>query len=128
MAVAFDTLKFAEKLEAGGFSTVQARAAAEAFAEATGQELATKADLGVLESSLRADNAALRADLGTLESSLRADNAALRAELKADMAAVRAELKGDIAAAKSDTLKWIIGAVGIQTVVILAALARLSSH
>ena len=30
--VAFDTLKFVEKLEAGGFSHAQAKAAAEAFA------------------------------------------------------------------------------------------------
>jgi hypothetical protein len=45
MAVTFDTLKFVEKLEAGGFSHPQAKAAAEAFAEATGQELVTKGDL-----------------------------------------------------------------------------------
>jgi hypothetical protein len=48
-AVAFDTLKFVEKLEAGGFTHAQAKAAAEAFAEATSQELATKADLRELE-------------------------------------------------------------------------------
>jgi len=45
MSVAFDTLKFVERLEAGGFSPTQARAAAEAFADATGEQLATKADL-----------------------------------------------------------------------------------
>lgn len=45
MSVAFDTLKFVEKLEAGGFTHEQAKAAAEAFAEATSQQLATKADL-----------------------------------------------------------------------------------
>ncbi|MBY6243704.1 DUF1640 domain-containing protein [Methylosinus sp. Sm6] len=49
MSVAFDTLKFVEKLEAGGFTHEQAKAAAEAFAEATSQELATKADLRELE-------------------------------------------------------------------------------
>lgn len=48
-AVAFDTLKFVERLEAGGFTHAQAKAAAEAFAEATSQELATKADLRELE-------------------------------------------------------------------------------
>jgi hypothetical protein len=45
MSVAFDTLKFVEKLEAGGFTHAQAKAAAEAFAEATSQELVTKSDL-----------------------------------------------------------------------------------
>jgi hypothetical protein len=49
VSVAFDTLKFVEKLEAGGFTHEQAKAAAEAFAEATSQELATKSDLRELE-------------------------------------------------------------------------------
>lgn len=47
--VAFDTLKFAEKLEAGGLTHAQAKAAAEAFAEATSPELASKSDLRELE-------------------------------------------------------------------------------
>jgi hypothetical protein len=45
VSVTFDTRKFVEKLESGGFTHEQAKAAAEAFAEATSQELATKADL-----------------------------------------------------------------------------------
>jgi hypothetical protein len=35
-AVTFDTLKFVERLEAGGFSHEQAKAAAQAFADAAG--------------------------------------------------------------------------------------------
>lgn len=62
-AIPFDTLKFAEKLEAGGFSRQQARAAAEAFAEATSQELATKADVAVV----RSDVAAVRVEMQLLE-------------------------------------------------------------
>jgi hypothetical protein len=49
--VPFDTLKFVERLEAGGFSHAQAKAAAEAFTEATAQELATKSDLRETEPS-----------------------------------------------------------------------------
>ncbi len=52
-AVPFDTLKFVEKLEAGGFSHQQAKAAAEAFAEATSQELATKGDIATLRVELQ---------------------------------------------------------------------------
>jgi hypothetical protein len=45
-AVPFDTLKLADKLEAGGFTPTQARTAASAFAEAmSGAYLATKADI-----------------------------------------------------------------------------------
>jgi hypothetical protein len=63
-AVAFDTLKFVRKLEAGGFTQAQATAAAEAFAEATSQELATKADLAAVKADLEAkiDKAEMRLD------------------------------------------------------------------
>ena len=54
-AVPFDTLKFASKLQSGGFSPEQAKAAAEAFADATGEELATKADLKMETANLRSD-------------------------------------------------------------------------
>lgn len=53
-AVAFDTLKFAERLERGGFSVQQARAAAEASAEATGEELATKRDVAAVSADVKA--------------------------------------------------------------------------
>jgi len=70
-AVAFDTLKFAERLESGGFTHAQAKAAAEAFAEATGQELATKADLkseiAALGSELKTEASAIRGELRELE-------------------------------------------------------------
>jgi len=39
--VAFDTLKFAERLESGGFSHQQAKAAAEAFSSATAENIVT---------------------------------------------------------------------------------------
>jgi hypothetical protein len=55
MSVAFDTLKFVEKLEAGGFTHAQAKAAAEAFAEATSQELVTKSDLKEAIAELKVD-------------------------------------------------------------------------
>ena len=48
-AVPFDTLKLADRLQSGGFSAEQSRAAAGALA---GAELATKADLRDLEQRL----------------------------------------------------------------------------
>ena len=49
---------------------------------------------------------------------------------KADLAKIAAELahcatKADLAEVKADLLKWVIGAIGFQTVVILGALASL---
>lgn len=52
-AVPFDTLKLARKLEAAGFSSKQAGDAAEAIAEAMGEEIATRADLELLKRDLK---------------------------------------------------------------------------
>lgn len=41
-AVTFDTLKFAKKLEAAGMSAPQAEAIADAFREATSEQLVTR--------------------------------------------------------------------------------------
>jgi hypothetical protein len=49
----FDTLKFATRLESAGFTSAQARATAEAFVEASGQELATKGDIAILRSEMQ---------------------------------------------------------------------------
>jgi hypothetical protein len=52
-AVPFDTLKLADRLQAGGFTAEQAHAAASALAEvAAGAEMATKRDLVDLEQRL----------------------------------------------------------------------------
>jgi hypothetical protein len=44
---------------------------------------------------------------------------------KADLAGLKAELKADIAEVKTDILKWVVGTIGFQTVVILGALVSL---
>jgi hypothetical protein len=44
---------------------------------------------------------------------------------KADLAGLKAELKADIAEVKADILKWVVGAIGFQTLVILGALVSL---
>ena len=52
MTVAFDPLRFSEKVSAGDFESLQAQAHAEACADATGQELATKSDVKEMEARL----------------------------------------------------------------------------
>jgi septal ring factor EnvC (AmiA/AmiB activator) len=84
---------------------------AEALGEATQGDLATKGDLA----SVRNEIAEVRAEIAETEI------AQLRSELRTEIAAVRTEM----AEMKAELLKWIIGAVGIQTVVILGALASL---
>ena len=51
-AIAFDTLAYAKKLKAAGFTEQQAEVQAEAMAELVNEQLATKRDLKELEMSL----------------------------------------------------------------------------
>lgn len=59
-AIPFDTLKFVKRLEASGVPVAQAEATAEAFAEATSQELATKSDLSEMKTELKGEIAILK--------------------------------------------------------------------
>lgn len=68
--VTFDTLKFTKRLAAAGVPAKQAEATAEAFAEATSQELATKADLALVEARVSAKIEAVDAKLGAMETRL----------------------------------------------------------
>jgi hypothetical protein len=60
MSTIFDTLKFVEKLEEGGFTHGQARAAATAFADAVSDRLVTKSDLREEVAPLKTDIAILK--------------------------------------------------------------------
>jgi hypothetical protein len=112
-ALLFDTLRLSRILrDKGHFTSEQAEALAEALGEASHGDLATKADLADL--ATKADLAAVRTEM-----------AELRTELKTEMAELKIELKTEIAGIKIELLKWIIGAIGFQTVVVLGALISL---
>jgi hypothetical protein len=66
MAMPFDTLRLARRLEAAGFAPQQAGGMAEAIAEAI-SGLATKADLLALKADLQAEIVSLRAELEILK-------------------------------------------------------------
>jgi hypothetical protein len=99
-ALAVDTLAYARRMEAVGFSREQAEALAEEQAKVIDERLATKADMEALGIALKADIAACAT-------------------------------KTDLSDAKADILKWIIGSIGFQTLVILGAaltLAKMATH
>lgn len=100
--VAFDTLRFAKRLEEAGVPPGQAAATAAAFAEATGDMIATKIEIGDLRRDLAAVRAELKANIAALRSELKADIAALRSELKGEIDALRVEVKADIAAVRRE--------------------------
>jgi phage-related minor tail protein len=128
----FDTLKFARTLrDRGQFTPEQAEGLADAVAEALGGEVAGRVDL-------KATETALRHQITTLGTELRGEIAELRAELHDSIAAVRGEiadlrtdmksLEAKIEAAKSDTIKWIVGIIGFQSVAIVGAAVVLSRY
>ena len=120
----FDTLKASDTLKAAGIEAKQAEAIVHTMAGAFEDTVATKADLGKLESSVKTDTTSLkaefkrditevRADVDKLKVSVRADMEKLEASTKAIIAEVRTELKQDIASVKGDIklLKWMIGVI-----------------
>ena len=118
--VAFDTLRFAKRLEEAGVPPGQAAATAAAFAEATGDMIATKIEIG----DLRRDLAAVRAELKADIAAVRRELEAVRQELKAEIAALRQEFKADLRELElSMTIK--LGAMCAGSVALVAALVKL---
>jgi hypothetical protein len=74
--VAFDTLRFSQRLTEAGLTSAQAAGAAAATAEAIGDlvgQLSTKHDHAMLRQELKADAAALRQEMVAELSSMRRD-------------------------------------------------------
>lgn len=118
-AVAFDTLKFARALrEKAKLSPEQAEGLADALVDVLDSNLATKADIR----DVRADIQVVRSEVETLKVQTRADIEALRLKTKADIEAV----KGAIASAKVETVRWLVGAIGFQTLAVLSAVVALT--
>ncbi len=103
-AVPFDTLRLAQALRGANFTPEQAEGAARAIADAAQTDLATKGDLREMQTELKAEIASARF------------------EAKADASSIRAEMRD----MKAELLKWIIGAVGLQTIVIIGAIITLA--
>ena len=118
-AVAFDTLKFARALrEKAKLSPEQAEGLADALVDVFDGNLATKADIR----DVQADIQVVRGDVEALKIQTRADIEALRLSTKADIEAV----KGAIASAKVETVRWLVGAIGFQTLAVLGAVVALT--
>ena len=128
MTAMFDTLKFARALREGGqFTPDQAERLSDALSDAVAGEVVSRADLGATEAKLvrQIDDLEGKLDHGLKE---------VRSDLRTEIKGVQAEIKGveaKIEAAKADTLKWIVGIIGFQSVAIIGAaivLARILAH
>ena len=92
-----DTLDYATKLKAGGFSEQQAETQARALADILDKQMATKAEVTEHETSLKRD---IR-----------------EAELR---------LEAKIAETKADLTRWIVGAGILQTSLIIGVLLKVA--
>ena len=105
IVTALDTHELVKDLQAAGFTDAQAEVLARALRQAHDLDLthlATKADLSATQAAFRAD-----------------------------LTATKADLTAAIAETKVEMMKWLVGTVGVQTVVIIGAvvtLARLLAH
>lgn len=78
---AFDTLRFAERLEKTGMTREQASEVSKAFGDYIQEKLATKTDMMLLKE-----------DLQQIKSELKSDISILKAELKSDMCILQERL------------------------------------
>ncbi|MGU3406671.1 hypothetical protein [Methylobacterium brachiatum] len=57
---------------------------------------------------------------------VRGDIEALKIQTRADIAALRLTTRADITSANVETLRWLVGAIGFQTLAILGAVITLT--
>ncbi len=101
MAVAFDTLKAATRLQnEAGFNEKQARVLVATFAEGIGENLATKEDVAALRSEMatKEDVAILRSEMEVLREVLRGEMRELEQRMTIRLGAMIAAAVGIIVA------------------------------
>jgi hypothetical protein len=142
VAIPFDTLDYARKLEVAGVPTAQAELQATALGEALAKAVAAPADLAALttkvegfrdELTMRVDNlrSELTAKIENVYRELTAKIENLRNEMMAKFESVQTELrlelggKIDRLAASVDMLKWMLGFIAALNIGILGVLVRL---
>ena len=104
-AITFDSHRFVKRLTECGFTERQAETLAEEHVALLTGNLATKADIALIQAEI----AKVQAGVGKVE-----------AGLKADIAKVKADLQTEIATVKADLLKWMFGALIAQGGLIVA--------
>ena len=124
-----NTLKYAKRLVAAGFSRVQAEAQALAIQDAFDDSLhpfATKSDLNIavtrldakidgvetrLRSEIRTLDTTLRSEISALDTTLRSAISTLDTTLRSEVGRVETTLGSSIRELQSDmrTVKWILG-------------------
>jgi predicted phage-related endonuclease len=123
-AIAFDTLKFANRLKEAGFTEQQAEALAHAEAEFIEQNLATKRDIA----DIKRDIADLKRDMKELEVTLRNDMKQLEITLRNEIKQLDVkieQIRSDLTRDLKDLEYRMTIKLGTMMVVAVAAMATL---
>lgn len=109
--IILDTLSFADKLKAGGFTDQQAEAQTRAFAEVLEKQIASEQDVDLHKASIKRD---------ILES----EN---RLELKIAETHVRiTETNARIAETKAELVRWVVAVGILQSTLIVGVLLKVA--
>jgi len=117
--IVLDTLDYATKLKAGGFTEQQAETSARLLAEVLEQQVVTKAQATEHDNNLRRDLEVLRVEL-------KHDIENVRIELKRDIREAELKLEARISESKAELTRWVIGAGLLQTTVIIGVLMKVA--
>jgi hypothetical protein len=117
--IVLDTLDYATKLKAGGFTEQQAETSARLLAEVLEQQVVTKAQATEHDNNLRRDIEVLRVEL-------KRDIENVRIELKRDVREAELKLEARISESKAELTRWVIGAGLLQTTVIIGVLMKVA--
>lgn len=115
-AIPFDTLQFANRLKAVGFTDAQAAAITEIQREASSETLQQAIH------DYHLDDLATKRDLKELERDIKE----MEAKLEHKIELLRADTGRMIAETKADLTRWIIGAGFLQTTLIIGVLLKLA--
>ncbi len=103
IAVPFDTLSMARKLQASGMDGVMASGTVDVIVDAlSGAALATKADLAATTASIDALRTEVKGDIDSLRTELKTEIGILRTELKTEIAGIRTEVKTEVAGLRTE--------------------------
>jgi hypothetical protein len=122
---ALDTHEVVKELRAVGFTDEQAEAVTRVIRQSQDidlSDLVTKTDYQL---GLAATKTDLQMGLAATKTDLQTGLAAAKTDLQMGLAAAKADLQIGLAETKSEILKWMVATIGVQTIIILSAVAAL---
>jgi hypothetical protein len=121
-----DTHEVVKDLRAVGFTDEQAEAVTRVIRQSQDIDLSNLVTKTDYQLGLAATKTDLQMGLAATKTDLQTGLAAAKTDLQMGLAAAKADLQIGLAETKSEILKWMVGTIGVQTIIILSAVAALA--